>query len=237
MADLAIRGRVTMRCHCDNALSLPKVFPMPVPNPIAVNDVIRVTFFQTMFEQRILTVLHARVTVAPATGTSYFQAMDAMAIRVGAPGSAPIASWKTLVTSSLLFDSVRCQRVFPTKDVYFGANILELGTNAGTSTMANNAMSIEKKTLRFGESGVGRIQMAGVPNDQIEDGIFKGAYIGQAEAAWDDILGDQTVTGIAMTFRYCLFHGGAPEESDDLFDVIPQATVRTMHRRTVRVGE
>lgn len=203
---------------------------------ISVNDVIRVTYFERLFEQRLLTVLHLRCVAAPAAGTTDAVALQNVANRFGDVAQAPLTSWRPLIAADLVWDEVRAQKVFPTRTVYQKDAIGVAGTHADPCEMPNLAMSIEKRTLHAGRKGVGRIQMGGVPNSVIENGMFTVGYLNAAQLCWESILGDITIAADSSIYRVCLWDGDTVTSEDDLFDVQAKDTVRTMHRRTLRVG-
>src|SRR5437868_5468897 len=133
--------------------------------PIAVNNVIRLTFFQSLFSQRLLTVLHLRCKTAPTTGTSSEQTLLNIATRFSDETHPLIAAWKGVVSSNLTFLECRAQRVWPSRTVYQKSLMVFEGTAAPAST-ANVAASIEKRTLLPGRHGIGRVQMGGLDSSQ-----------------------------------------------------------------------
>lgn len=210
---------------------------MAASTPVSIGDVIRVTYFQTLFEQRILNVFYLRCTVAPTGGVSYFEAVQNLANRLGDDGIAPVQNWLPIVGDELEFDTCRAQRVFPTRDIYASRVMGVDGAHADPATMSNNAMSVEKRTLTFGPQGIGRMQLAGVPASTISAGKFSGSYQVAVQGFADTFLGDITVAVDSSKYRFCLFNGTAPTADDDYFELIVMPDVRTMHRRTLRVGE
>lgn len=205
--------------------------------PVAVSDVFRVVYFQTLFEQRVLTVLHMVCTGAPTGSTEYITAADNLAIRMADETKFPLDTWRAVVCAQLSFDQVRVQRVHPTREVYMEQNIGVVGTHAGTCTTANVAMSVEKRSLRVGRKGIGRIQMAGVPSEEIVDGRFDLAYVGAVHDVWNNLPDEITNVLDGSKWRFVLWGGDSPTVDDWIFDVNTFDTVRTMHRRTLRVGE
>lgn len=203
---------------------------------IAVNDVIRVTFFQRLFDQRVLTVFHMRCITAPAPGTSDILAMTNLADQVGDPANVPLLEWRPLVTPSIVFDEVRCQRVSPTRSIY-GKNFIGVnGTNAGTSVTANVAASIEKRSGIPGRTGIGRVQMAGVPQEQMVNGSLDSVYLALVQNAWEELLGNVTVAADGSVYDWIIWGEGVPTIDNGIIDVQAKDTVRVMHRRTKGIG-
>lgn len=210
---------------------------MAASTPVAIGDVFRVTYFQSLFDQRILNVFYLRCTVAPTGGVSYYDATANLAARLGDDGIAPVQNWLPIVGDELEFNFCRAQRVYPTRDIYAQETMGVDGSHADPATMSNDAMSVEKRTLTFGPQGIGRMQLAGVPASTITAGKFSGAYQVAVQSFADTFLGDITVAADSSKYRFCLFNGTAATADDDYFDMIVHDTVRTMHRRTLRVGE
>lgn len=204
---------------------------------ISVGDVIRVVYFQRLFGQRIDSVFHLRCTVAPAPGTTEAQALLNIAIRFSDPTFPLLMFWAPLVGPSLLFDEVRAQKVWPNRSVYQKFAIGTTGTNADDATTANVAASIEKRTLHPGRKGIGRWQIAGVPATKIISGALAPSYLTSLSGLAGALVGDQSITSDSSKYRFCLWNGGAITSDDDMFDPQPKDTVRTMRRRTLRVGE
>lgn len=205
--------------------------------PISVNDVVRLVYFNRLYGQRLLTVLHLRCVTAPAGGIATEQALLNIANKYGSDTQALNLAWAALVSQDFIFDEVRAQRVFPQRTIYAKA---ATGFNGGDTEPAltpNIAMSIEKRSLTPNRHGIGRVQMAGCPGDVLEDGVWNSTFVAQAQTAWENLLGLQSVTADSSVYSFCLWDGNAVTSDDDLFDVQAKDTIRTMHRRTVRLGE
>lgn len=204
---------------------------------VAVGNVARVTYWQRLFGQRILSVFHMRCTVAPAAGTTSAQAMINLATRMGNTGMTPLVDWIPLVTGDVNFDEVRAQLVFPAREVYQKDAIGTTGTGTGNPNTANIAVSIEKRSLHPGRKGVGRWQIAGTAANLIVGGMVDATYLTALQGLGNDLIGDVSVVADSSKWRFCLFGGAAVTSDDDIFDVQAKDTARTMHRRTLRVGE
>lgn len=204
---------------------------------IVINDVIRVTYWQRLFSQRVLTVLHMRCTTAPGAGTDDFTALNNLSQVLAAPTDPLMSKWRALVAPDLLFDEVRSQKVYPSRSVYGSSAMGYTGTFAGTANTANIAASIEKRSSVPGRRGIGRVQMAGVPTVALVSGSFTSAYLTAVRTAWLEMLIAVASPVDGAVYQTCLWGGLQTGPSTDLIDVQAKDTVRTMHRRTVRVGE
>lgn len=202
---------------------------------IAVNDVVRAVYWQRLFGQRLYTVLHLRCVTAPP-GTNEFIQCGNLALLLKNNAYPLVAAWRPLVGPSLLFDSVRVQKVWTTRGVYAEEAMGVTGTNANDASTANIAVSIEKRTLRPGRRGIGSVHVGGVPALKITGGEVDAAYLTSMQTCWENLLPLQTdVTG--GVWSYCLFGGQTVSSTDDIMAVQAKTAARTMHRRTLRVGE
>lgn len=206
--------------------------------PIPVGNTVRIAYFATLFGQRIMSVFHYEVT-ANLSSNSLLADLQIIAgtFSNSVVAGTPIKALLPLTTAQMQWDYVRAQVVSPAMTVYRQALIGQPGTHAGQTLMPNDAMSITKKSELFGRRGIGHIQLAGVPSEQIVAGKFTANY--QAEAALNviDLVLPVNTQAPQITLKHVLFHGiesGVPNST--VQQLIPQDTVRTMHRRTVGLG-
>lgn len=206
---------------------------------LAINDVIQVSIRQTLFDQRILNILHYLVTV-PHTGSSGDQLTDIAVSIANDTGSQPIVgSMLALFGPEAMIDDIRAQTVWPARSIYYQAAVGQAGTNVGAVRTANLAMSLAKRTETPGRRGIGRIQLAGVGDGYIVAGKWDLGGIGAEVLALRNALkGSYTTATTPITLVPVIFNPGAVGDKWSLitnFDF--EDTVRTMHRRTLRLGE
>jgi len=205
--------------------------------PLAVNDVVRIVVFQELFSQRLMNVLHYRVVVAADPGVTEAEELTELSLRVANTTLNPMLKWLPAVASELLFVSARAQKVYPTRGVYQQSPMVVEGTHVGTATTANVAASITKRSLRPLRKGVGHIQIGGIPQEGYAEGTLEPEYLGIVEDLKEVLAASIIVPGTSAEYRPCLWGGQVPTEDDDLWELVVQKEVRTMHRRTVRLGE
>lgn len=203
---------------------------------IAVNDVIRVTYFCRLFSQRVLTVFHLRCATAP-TGSDILTQLTNLANSCGGTGVFPLQGWLPLVGAELNFDEVRCQKVYPARTLYAKAAIGATGSHSDPCKTANVAVSVEKRTIHPGRKGIGRIQMAGIPASTYTDGSLDSSYLTAILSHWTDLDLSKTPATGGGSYKWCLFGGSLVTSDDDIIQVQPQTTLRVMRRRTVGVGK
>lgn len=206
---------------------------------LVLNDVIQVSIFGSLFSQRIITNLHYIVNVA-AGGSTEDQLKQIATDWTGGTGSVPGILTHMLDCQGVEYncDFVRAQRIFPTRTIYMQSNANDPGTHADPCTAPNIAASLLKRTATAGRKGVGRVQLAGIPQTAYVDGMITPVFSAAKLNVWcNDLLASYTTSVIIMTLVPGLYNPtGTGTHFSPLLQVIPEDTVRTMHRRTVRVG-
>jgi len=206
---------------------------------VGVGEIVQVSFFQTMYAQRILNVVHAHVT--EVTGTpDYFTAMQQLADTLAAaflPAGA-LNGWISNVTDDIRFNEIRCQTIFPVRLPYCRAIMGADGVLAGGGiTPPNTALSVTKRTVEVGRKYVGRVQVAGLDPNMMVNGLFDNVYLGNIEQAFEWLEDEFDDPAAGFKIRWCLFNADDLPPFTDIHQVVAQDTIRTMHRRTVRLGE
>ena len=202
------------------------------------DDIIQVTFRNTLFGQRILTVLHYYVFTTSGA-ENVLAACDRIANYLNNNANEPLTSYQLAVCAGMAFDEVRVQRVYPTRDPYSSAAVALVGTQGGTAFNANTAASIQKKTAVTGRYAIGRMQMAGGPLEELSGAEWSAPYraaelsnLGQALTA------ALTLTGPLLTLKPCLYNPTQPNPKyNEVIAYAVEREQRTMHRRTLRLGE
>lgn len=205
---------------------------MPV---LAVGDVIRVTWFNRLFAQRILMVCHLRCTTAP-TGTNILAQLDEITSVVNNNTTFPLQGLQPLTAPDVSFDSVRAQRVSNPRSVYSEAAVGINGTHADQARTANVALSVEKRSLHPGRRGIGRIQVGGLPATKLANGMWDSTFVNDVNTwaqGWLDPLPVQSLGGI---YKWIIPTNGPVTSDDDIIALQAKSTVRDMRRRTVGVG-
>jgi len=206
---------------------------------LAVGDVIQVSLRGSLYNQRILTILHYSVAVA-AGGTEYDQLSILTSNLVTRGGSAdPIPQILAAQAPEYTLEEIRAQRVYPTRTVYAFTGDGRSGTYATGTEVTNIAASFEKRTLTPGRMGIGRLQLAGIPTAAMNNGELTAGYLAAecSNLAQALLLGIST-SGPIVTYTPCLYNPTAPVfKFSPLFSIVPMSTLRVMRRRTLRVGE
>jgi len=206
---------------------------------LAVGDVIQVSLRGTLYGQRILNVLHYSVAVA-GSGTDYDQLSILTSNLVTGGGSVdPLVDFLAAIAPQYQLVEVRAQRVYPLRTIYAYTIDGRFGTYATGTETTNIAASLEKRTLTPGRMGIGRLQLAGIPTAAMDNGELAAAYKAtEMSNLAQKLLLSITTSSPVVTYTPCLFNPTAPvNKFSPLFSIVIQDSLRTMRRRTVRVGE
>ena len=206
---------------------------------LALNDVVQVSFRGTLYGQRMLNILHYVVGVV-GSGSDVSQ-LDILVSNILTGGGSvdPRTPFLACIGTEYTLDTIRAQRVHPTRTIYMEAVDGGGGAYGSGTEVTNISASIEKRTQKAGRMGIGRIQIPGVPTLAMNNGELTNAYLtGPMEDLAAVLPQSLTTTGPVVTYVPCLFNPTDPGvKFAVLFDCIPKAEIRTMHRRTLRVGE
>lgn len=202
-----------------------------------IGQIMTVTFRSRLFNQRILNVAHVRVkTVSSLTAPGELQAL-ASYLADSSILLSPLNLWKPIAAINFTFDEVRVQPISPASAAYKVAQINENGTNANGCTASNIAISVSLRGDAPTHHNAGRKQLAGIPDSTYNNGIFTGSYLAMVNAWATSMVGPFVVPTGMGEYVWCLADRAVPANYIDLTDYAPQPQVRTMHRRTVGLGE
>jgi len=220
----------------------------PVLGPVTTADVFRVTLVQRLYGQRLLNTLYYKVTEVAVVPPDKWDVMTTLASEMTAAGNM-VDVMADMQTDDLEHIAVRVNRVAipgSATDPYAQVDIAVPGDLAGAAGTANVAMSFEKRsTFETGKpaQGIGRLQLAGLPQTTYVGGIFDAPTLTLALNLAAEMLEVYTVAGCDLTPHNFGWDYTPPSEIPTGFHVHPlfgvnaKDTVRIMRRRTVGVGE
>jgi len=215
--------------------------PDPVLGPVADGDTFKCILFQRMFEQTIMNVLH--YVCSDPTGTPPDRFLVCRELSQALLES-PTGIWTQIRANQSDELTHVSHRVQFLREIDFTYPFYDnpQNTTGGVATpaaVANIALSIEKRAFADPEhprEGIGRIQVAGIPNDQYDGGLFKSTYLDDYANLLQD-LADPIVVATDVTLLPCLSRKGATLWIDSpIFQCTIKDTVRVMNRRTVGRG-
>lgn len=214
----------------------------PVLGEVQEGDTFRCTLWQTLYGQTVLNSLYYQVSEVTLPGADRWNVMVALS---NAMVTGPDGIWvqmRALQSEDITHDFHRVQllleidRTYP----YFQEDINEAGGILTPSNLANVALSIEKRASfppTQPRKGIGRMQVAGIPNDTYAGGIFDPGYLANYANMTQDMTDPISVTPGGVTLRPVLSAPGTLTWTDQpIYACTAKNTVRTMNRRTVGRG-
>jgi len=205
---------------------------------LQIGDIMLVTFRGKIFDQRMLTILHYRVIQGTASGNVFAdtQAWADWFANLTAAGELVTVYLATCAPEYSL-EEIRVQRISPARNPYAISVVNLVGTNANAARTSNLAASITKRGVVAGRWANGRVQMPGLPADNVVDGeIAIGAQIDYQTLA-TKLAADQNYVGITQQLRPVIYNPGRVPNYTEIATWTVQTSARTMHRRTLRLGE
>lgn len=201
------------------------------------NDVIEVAFEGTMFNQRIMNILHFRVALdfpGPSTLDDVTALYNYMNTPQGAFASSFIDQYLFMVPTSYTLNNIRIQKVASQREVFFLIAQNRAGTGSATAVAANQAGVITWRTLLAGRTQRGSVHIPLGASD-IANGNLTGLAISalalfadQYIAPWISIPGGWALQAAIMNRTT---HAPSPIAS-----YVVQTTARVQRRRTVGLG-
>lgn len=207
--------------------------------PLALHDVIQVSFLSEYELNRVMLVTHWRVGVPPLTGTVASNLNDIVTSFLTGGAGTPKQTYLDMLGTNVMLKECRAQRVSPVRSPYAQNTTADPGTGPSASGTGNINGAVSRITLLTGPSQVSTSKLGPIPATDISAGLVTLGWITRA-AAWG-VRWTQTVTtvGTGIVLEPGIYH---PQNAPGLdFSVVTDKriwdTVRTQHRRTLRVGE
>lgn len=205
---------------------------------LQVGDIMQISIVGEIFDQRVLTILHYRVTTGSASGTVYGDTLSWAQYFGGLTAAGQLLTrYLACCAPEYLMTEIRAQRVAPTRNPYATDTVNSFGTSANAARFTNLAGSIAKRGAIAGRWAIGRVQMPGLPSDDIVDGEISVGQLTNYGTLALSLAQDQNNVGITQVVSPCIFN---PTRTPNYTEIVAwdvQRSARTMHRRTLRLGE
>jgi len=130
---------------------------------------------------------------------------------------------------------IHSTRLAPIRESFTG-NVGAIGTGPAP---LNSAVTLTKRTINATRWGIGSWHQPGLNvADMNNSGNWKDATTDAlADILNVEFLGAVTPAGMVGNVQPVLFNPAVPTRKTPIISFFPNTTIRTMHRRTVRVGE
>lgn len=206
---------------------------------LQVGDILLVQCVGQLHDQTIINTAHYVVGVASSTGSTNDQVYHlANVLGNGLGGNKFKENLLKAACPQYILEKVTAQRIYPTRTYAAEYPVGEPGLLELECTLSNIAVSISRRSDSATRDGQGRWQFAGVPASKYDSGMVQLGYrTGELATFANELMLPVQGTLYAVNWRPCLYTPkNLPDRYRVISSVIVQDTVRTMHRRTVRVG-
>lgn len=206
--------------------------------PLAVNDIVQVSYRGTCLGQRIMLVTSWRVT-ATASINSVATDLQSVVSRFNQNlAGDPRPTYLACMGQNYTLNEVRAQRIYPTRSRFETATPSVIGTIAEDVTAVNVAGVVTRVTADAGRSQVANSHLGPPPPTRYSQGAVTIGYA-TVMSAWAATWNANLFTTIpVIDLAPTIFHRASvtPKWSDIIGSRV-QTTLRTMRRRTVGLGE
>lgn len=207
---------------------------MAAPLPSA-GDIFQAIVRSELCGQTCLNVLHFRCKLVGAAPGLAEWIQDTILVPLSGAVSL-VSGLVNVTTNDINFVELIGQKIFPVRYRAVRRPIGLTGTRVGFSRTANYALSISKYPARAGRGTTGKFQLAGCPVEDMVGGTWKEPYrLAVSTEVGSKLMGDLTGTGFGGVVEHGMWNEQA-NTFQTVDDYYAQATVRTMHRRTVGLG-
>lgn len=213
--------------------------PAPTLGTLAVNDLIFVTYKMRLWGQRIMNTFYYSVSAVGAVPGDRWTAYASLRTQMQLPAGLEV-DLRACMTADVSLETLRLQFISPQRMAFREFVVGNNGTHPGVSGTPNVAASIERRTELASRHGVGRIQIAGMPDNAYSTGFLTVPYIAVLDTLATEIPRDIT-DAAGNTYRPVLaYHdplSAPPWVASPVIGCETKNTVRVMRRRTVGLGE
>lgn len=200
-----------------------------------VGEIVSVTYWGTLFAQRVMNVLHYRVSIS-STDPSYVGAAAKLAGAMYSGVQSPGLPMLDAQGPEYQLDEVRVQRLSPARERYVSSNAGLPGTYAGACTSPNVTAVLIKKSASVSRHGLGTFHLPGIPAAGYAAGYLTAPYQIKMNA-----IGARLVNPVQPVLEALVVNPVIWTPADGLVyypitGTTLVTTLRIMRRRTVGLG-
>ena len=206
---------------------------------ISTNGIVSLVVEGTVLEQRMLTVLHLRRITATNGATTVTADLADILFEMQ-----PVAGgqdWlQTLYlaccANNFTLDRFVAQQIFPTRSVKVTRTVGLAGTVGSPCEIPNVSGVLTKRTVLAGRNQVGSIHMPAVATAEMDNGVLEAAQLVRYANLSASLLTNVVHAAPDAEYDLVIHHPQFPGTFNKVNDILTQDTVRTMRRRTLRLG-
>lgn len=202
---------------------------------LVTGDIVSVTYWGTLFSQRVMNVLKYRIG-ADSTDPTYQGAAAKLAFAMYSGPTSPGLAMLSAQGPEYKLDEVRVQKINGGRERYVSSFADLPGTYAGNCTSPNVSAVLIKKSAAITRRGLGTFHLPGIPEQGYTGGYLTPAYqvkINQIGARLINVVTPILETMVAQPVIW------TPADAQIYFPIISTTlitTLRIMRRRTVGLG-
>jgi len=199
--------------------------------------ILEVSFLGRSYEQRTISLFHYRYETGsgPVDGPTLINTVNPLINSAAA--NKLLSDYMAPLAEGFTMEQIVYQWIFPTRYArVVKSPMVTAGSVVDSQVPPNTALAITKKGDAAGRRNVGTLHMPGVPLGGLNGGEW-------AVATLDSFGNLLTRLHEAVNIEFginlipVLLHRAAPADSPEITNANSNITVRTMHRRTVGLGE
>jgi len=205
---------------------------------LASGDVLLITLRYSQAGQKLMNTQMVEYLDADGATDDYSTFANQVITRITDSGH--IVDYIQNITSSTFsVDSVTVQKIYPTRLAAVVSTVNLIGGVSGTPTPVNSAITITKRSINATRWGVGSWHQPGLlVTDMANSGSWSTTKPQDLAVKLNaEFVGPKTPTGAVGSYTGILWSRTSPTRKTPVTSFTEQLTIRTMHRRTVRVGE
>lgn len=207
----------------------------------AVGDIYEVAAVGRCFSQRIILTHHYRLNAINPDVSEYAASISLLnAVRDGGGGGDILESlYLDCLPNNYELQYWRCQLISPVRFAYVSANRNVTGTNATQAQTANLHGAITLRSSRAGREQHGTKKIGPCPDgiDVMNNGVFDAGYIAKLDLLGGSLVSDAVDALLGATWNPVIYNRSLAPYYSLALTWFTAPEVRTMHRRTVGVGE
>lgn len=213
----------------------------PVLGPVANGDTFKITFFQTLYNQNCMNVLHYVCNDPGITPPDRYQVCKQLVDFLDTTNL--IHDLQVVQSADVQWTGVRCQfqKEIDSTYPFYQKVLTSAGAVAVPAGTANMSASIEKRAIVTDPTkprqGIGRLAVLGIPVGSYTGGLLDTLYKADYANLLEDMV-DLITLASGPQLSPCLSYKGATNWLDNIiFAVELHPEVRDMTRRTVGRGQ
>jgi hypothetical protein len=204
--------------------------------PLSVNDIVQVTIGGLKDQQTVMNTVHFQCTTAASTGTPAENMASLLDHLWDNATGIWFDPWLALMPDDYTLQTVRAQRVAPTRSAYIEQLVVAAGTavNVAAET-ANLTWVLVKQSELAGRRGKGTMHILLASPEHYTNGLLNvnGAT---PRLTWASLIDDQVTVTAGGVYVPVIFHPNFSPNFSRITHATIKQEVRTMRRRTVGRG-